>query len=73
MFSITRHVSSLHRIYNFYSMLGNEESLDNTYVMNKMQLWQFLKDIRLHHGIYTLTDMDREIGASKFHQNFYIA
>ncbi|XP_052776085.1 radial spoke head 10 homolog B-like isoform X2 [Mya arenaria] len=59
LFVITRHISSLRRIYSYYSSLGHEESPDNTFVMNKMQFWRFLKDTRLHHKEKTLTDMDR--------------
>ncbi|XP_059162834.1 radial spoke head 10 homolog B-like [Physella acuta] len=64
LYAITRHVTALRRIYNFYSMLGYEESVDNTFIMNKMQFWRFLKDIGLHHDKFSLTDMDRVIGES---------
>ena len=62
MFVITRHISSLRRIYSFYSSLGYEDSPDNTYVMNKMQFWRFLKDAQLHHKDKTLMEMDRMLG-----------
>ena len=62
MFVVTRHISSLRRIYSYYSSLGYEDSPDNTYVMNKMQFWRFLKDARLHHKEKTLMDMDRMLG-----------
>ena len=62
MFVITRYISSLRRIYSFYSSLGYEDSPDNTYVMNKMQFWRFLKDAQLHHKGKTLMDMDRMLG-----------
>nr|KAI8728850.1 radial spoke head 10-like protein B2-like; partial [Biomphalaria glabrata] len=69
-FAITRHISALRRIYTFYSMLGYDESPDNTFIMNKMQFWRFLKDIHLHHDKYTLTDMDRIIGENYQKQKF---
>ncbi|XP_060605210.1 radial spoke head 10 homolog B-like isoform X2 [Ruditapes philippinarum] len=65
LFVITRHISSLRRIYSYYSSLGHEESPDNTFVMNKMQFWRFLKDTRLHHKEKTLMDMDRMLGHKK--------
>lgn len=65
LFAVTRYVSALHRIYTFYSSLGYQESPDNTFVMSKMQFWVFLKDIHMHYGCHTLTDMDRTIGVSK--------
>ncbi|BFY99925.1 hypothetical protein BsWGS_02965 [Bradybaena similaris] len=64
LFAVTRYVSALHRIYTFYSSLGYQESPDNTFVMSKMQFWVFLKDIHMHHGCHTLTEMDRVIGAN---------
>ncbi|KAK3777550.1 hypothetical protein RRG08_021670, partial [Elysia crispata] len=70
LYSITRHVTALRRIYTFYSTLGYEESPDNTFIMNKLQFWRFLKDIRLHHDRYTLTDMDRVIGQNYQKSNF---
>ncbi|CAL1526160.1 unnamed protein product [Lymnaea stagnalis] len=62
LYAITRHISALRRVYGFYSMLGYEGSPDNTYIMNKLQFWRFLKDICLHHDKYSLADMDRLIG-----------
>ena len=49
-------------ICSFYSSLGHEESPDNTFVMNKMQFWRFMKDTKLHHKEKTLMDMDRMLG-----------
>jgi len=57
-----RNISSLRKIYNFYSALGYEESSDNTFAMNKMQFWRFMKDCKLHHHQFTLMDMDRMLG-----------
>ncbi|KAK7100769.1 radial spoke head 10 homolog B-like isoform X2 [Littorina saxatilis] len=62
MYVITRHISSLRKIYNFYSQLGYEESPDNTFTMTRMQFWRFVKDCRFHHSEVTLTEMDRFIG-----------
>lgn len=61
MSAILRQMSGLHRIYFFYSRLGNENSEDNTYLMSQMQFWRFLKDCRLHHHDCGLVDMDRWI------------
>ncbi|XP_052274745.1 radial spoke head 10 homolog B-like isoform X2 [Dreissena polymorpha] len=71
LFVVTRHISSLRRIYSFYSSLGHEESPDNTFVMNKMQFWRFLKDTRLHHKERTLTDMDRMLAHKKDSQEIH--
>ncbi|OWF43641.1 radial spoke head 10 homolog B-like [Mizuhopecten yessoensis] len=62
---VMRNISVLRKIYNFYSCLGYEESTDNTFVMNKMQFWRFMKDCKLHDGQLTLMDMDRMLGHSK--------
>ena len=57
-----RYMSKLRMIYSYYSQLGFSESADNTFVMNRMQFWRFLKDCRLHHHDTTLADMDRVLG-----------
>lgn len=62
---ITRYITGLKKIYTFYSGLGHEESLDNTFIMNKMQFWRFLKDCRLHDTGVSLTEMDRLTGGEK--------
>ncbi|OBS60615.1 hypothetical protein A6R68_08243, partial [Neotoma lepida] len=49
----------LRRIYCFYSSLGCDHSLDNTFLMTKLHFWRFLKDCRFHHHNITLADMDR--------------
>ncbi|KAK3611960.1 hypothetical protein CHS0354_011618 [Potamilus streckersoni] len=64
-FVITRYISNLRRIYNYYSCLGYEDSPDNTYIMNKMQFWRFIKDCRLHHREITLMEMDRLLVSGK--------
>nr|XP_056722593.1 radial spoke head 10 homolog B-like [Euleptes europaea] len=58
-FAVLRHISELRKIYTFYSSLGYDHSLDNTFLMTKLQFWRFLKDCRLHHCNVTLADMDR--------------
>ncbi|XP_074057016.1 radial spoke head 10 homolog B isoform X2 [Macrotis lagotis] len=58
-FAILRNISELRRIYSFYSSLGCDHSLDNTFLMTKLQFWRFLKDCKLHHSKITLADMDR--------------
>nr|KAG5709598.1 hypothetical protein BaRGS_001648 [Batillaria attramentaria] len=62
MYVITRHISSLRKIYNFYGQLGYEESPDNTFTMTRMQFWRFIKDCCFHHEGVGLTEMDRFIG-----------
>ncbi|XP_067318431.1 radial spoke head 10 homolog B2 [Anolis sagrei] len=58
-FAVLRHISELRRIYTFYSSLGYDRSIDNTFLMTKLQFWRFLKDCRFHHCNLTLADMDR--------------
>ncbi|ESO92384.1 hypothetical protein LOTGIDRAFT_233146 [Lottia gigantea] len=70
MFVIMRYITSIKKIYTFYSNLGHDESLDNIYIMNKMQFWRFLKDCQLHHFELTLMDMDRIIGKN-YHKATY--
>ncbi|KAK6188921.1 hypothetical protein SNE40_004999 [Patella caerulea] len=70
MYVILRHVTSLKKIYTYYSNLGYEDNLDNTYIMNKMQFWRFLKDCQLHHKHLTLMDMDRLLGLCYHKANY---
>ncbi|XP_009948940.1 PREDICTED: radial spoke head 10 homolog B2-like [Leptosomus discolor] len=58
-FAVLRHITELRRVYTFYSGLGCDPSLDNTYVMTKLQFWRFLKDCRFHHSNIALAEMDR--------------
>ncbi|XP_061455381.1 radial spoke head 10 homolog B isoform X2 [Rhineura floridana] len=58
-YAVLRHISELRRIYTFYSSLGYDHSLDNTFLMTKLQFWRFLKDCKFHHCNLTLADMDR--------------
>ena len=54
-----RHVSKLKQIYQLYSSLGHEGSLDNTFAITQLQFWRFLKDCKIHHLGVTLVEMDR--------------
>ncbi|KAM6423907.1 radial spoke head 10 homolog B isoform 1-T1 [Liasis olivaceus] len=58
-YAVLRHISKLRRIYTFYSSLGYNHSLDNTFLMTKLQFWRFLKDCRFHYCNVTLAAMDR--------------
>ncbi|XP_055454617.1 radial spoke head 10 homolog B isoform X2 [Psammomys obesus] len=58
-FAILRNITELRKIYCFYSALGCDHSLDNTFLMTKLHFWRFLKDCRFHHHNITLADMDR--------------
>ncbi|NWV43038.1 R10B2 protein, partial [Grantiella picta] len=57
--AVLRHISKLRQAYYFYSHLGNVQSLDNTYVLTKLQFWRFLKDCEFHLSFKTLVEMDR--------------
>ncbi|XP_070316518.1 radial spoke head 10 homolog B isoform X1 [Odocoileus virginianus] len=63
-YAILRNITELKRIYNFYSSLGCDRSLDNTFLMTKLHFWRFLKDCKFHHHNITLADMDRVLGAN---------
>jgi len=56
-------MTSLHRVYAFYSRLGQQVNPDNAFVMTRMQFWRLLKDCQLHHQDHCLVDMDRWLGA----------
>jgi len=55
---VLRNVSVLRRVYSFYSGLGHDGSLDNTFVMTKLQFWRFLKDCKIHHQLSSLINID---------------
>jgi hypothetical protein len=55
-------MTSLHRVYLYYSRLGHDDNPDNTFVLRRMQFWRFLKDCRLHDSDFGLIDMDRWLG-----------
>lgn len=56
--TIIRYLDLFKQIYRFYSQLGFDTSPDNTYVLNRMQFWRFLKDCKLHINDIHLTLMD---------------
>ncbi|XP_051877189.1 radial spoke head 10 homolog B [Pristis pectinata] len=58
-YAILRHFTQLKRIYSFYSSLGHQQSLDNTFLMSQLQFWRFLKDCKFHHYGLSLANMDR--------------
>ncbi|XP_032951991.1 radial spoke head 10 homolog B isoform X4 [Rhinolophus ferrumequinum] len=58
-YAVLRNLTELRRIYSFYSSLGCDQSLDNTFLMTKLHFWRFLKDCKFHHHKITLADMDR--------------
>ncbi|KAM8961004.1 radial spoke head 10 homolog B isoform 2-T2 [Pelodytes ibericus] len=58
-YAILRNLSELRKIYRCYSSLGCESSVDNAFLMTKLQFWRFLKDCRFHHYNLTLSEMDR--------------
>ena len=62
LFVILRHVTTLKKVYSFYSSLGHDASPDNTFIMTRLQFWRFLKDCRFHHQDATLAEMDRILG-----------
>ncbi|XP_028354984.1 radial spoke head 10 homolog B isoform X4 [Physeter macrocephalus] len=64
-YAILRNITELRRIYSFYSSLGCDHSLDNTFQMTKLHFWRFLKDCKFHHHKITLADMDRVLSANK--------
>ncbi|XP_031521735.1 radial spoke head 10 homolog B2 [Papio anubis] len=63
-YAVLRNITELRRIYSFYSSLGCDHSLDNTFLMTKLHFWRFLKDCRFHHHRLTLADMDRILSAN---------
>uniref|UniRef100_A0A8C6S1Q6 Radial spoke head 10 homolog B (Chlamydomonas) n=1 Tax=Nannospalax galili TaxID=1026970 RepID=A0A8C6S1Q6_NANGA len=62
-YAVLRNITELRRIYCFYSGLGCDHTLDNTFLMTKLHFWRFLKDCRFHHHNITLADMDRVLAA----------
>ncbi|XP_030155963.1 radial spoke head 10 homolog B-like isoform X2 [Lynx canadensis] len=63
-YAVLRNITELRRIYSFYSSLGCDRSLDNTFLMTKLHFWRFLKDCKFHHHNITLADMDRVLSAN---------
>lgn len=62
---LLRFISNLRNIYTFYSGLGRLGTVDNTFVMTRIQFWRFLKDCKIHHLGVTLTGIDRLIDHNK--------
>lgn len=62
---VLRYMTPIKHIYKFYSSLGILENADNTFVMNRMQFWRFLKDCMLHTAGLTLTELDLAHGISE--------
>nr|XP_039274128.1 radial spoke head 10 homolog B-like [Styela clava] len=58
---VLRNITIFRRVYSFYSALGHDRSLDNTFVMTRFQFWRFLKDCKIHHRQKSLSWMDRAI------------
>lgn len=63
-YAVLRNITELRRIYSFYSSLGCDHSLDNTFLMTKLHFWRFLKDCKFHHHKITLADMDRVLSTN---------
>ncbi|XP_028332963.1 radial spoke head 10 homolog B isoform X2 [Gouania willdenowi] len=60
-FVLLEHDKELKSIYSFYSRLGHGPTLDNTFLLSRLQLWQLLKDCNIHqHGI-TLSMIDHHM------------
>ncbi len=62
---VLRHITPIKHIYKCYSSIGNMENSDNTFVMNRIQFWRFLKDCQLHVLGFSLTEMDLACGIGK--------
>ncbi|CAF0869215.1 unnamed protein product [Brachionus calyciflorus] len=56
--TIIRYLDLFKQIYRFYSQLGFDSSPDNTFVLNRMQSWRFMKDCKIHLNEHYLTLMD---------------
>lgn len=56
---ILRFTSQMKQMYKFYSCLGVNHSIDNTYVMSKLQYCRFLKDYKIHTYDLSLVDIER--------------
>ncbi|XP_057291662.1 radial spoke head 10 homolog B2-like isoform X2 [Hydractinia symbiolongicarpus] len=58
---ILRFTSQMKHMYKFYSCLGVNHSIDNTYVMSKLQYCRFLKDYKIHTYDLSLVDIERSL------------
>ena len=70
-FCVLRNISLLRRIYAFYSKLCKDNfrgstsvtaGEDNTFVMDRLQFWRFLKDIHINEHEITVIEIDRLLG-----------
>ncbi|XP_078096738.1 radial spoke head 10 homolog B [Mustelus asterias] len=57
-YATLRYLTELKKIYSFYSSLGHQQTLDNTFLLSKLQFWRFLKDCKFHHYGLSLANMD---------------
>ncbi|XP_066868479.1 radial spoke head 10 homolog B-like isoform X2 [Kogia breviceps] len=64
-YAVLRNITELRRIYSFYSSLGCDRSLGNTFQMTKLHFWRFLKDCKFQHQKISLADMDRVLSANE--------
>uniref|UniRef100_UPI00398F3EF9 radial spoke head 10 homolog B isoform X2 n=1 Tax=Pristiophorus japonicus TaxID=55135 RepID=UPI00398F3EF9 len=58
-YATLRYLTELKKMYSFYSCLGHQQSLDNTFLMSKLQFWRFVKDCKFHHHGLSLANMDK--------------
>ena len=66
-----QHISKLKKIYNFYSAIGIDKSLDNTSAMTRMQFCRFLKDSQIHHKDASLPEILRLIAGDENKDPYY--
>ncbi|XP_071319624.1 radial spoke head 10 homolog B isoform X2 [Trachinotus anak] len=72
-FVVLRKHMELQSIYSFYSRLGHAHSIDNTFLLSRLQLWRLLKDCNIHHHDITLTQIDhfiKENNTTEIHSPF---
>ncbi|XP_078413788.1 radial spoke head 10 homolog B [Cetorhinus maximus] len=69
-YTTLRYLAELKKIYGFYSSLGHQQTLDNTFLMSNLQFWRFLKDCKFHHNALSLANMDRILHVEKTHSPF---
>ncbi|XP_072337633.1 radial spoke head 10 homolog B isoform X2 [Scyliorhinus torazame] len=58
-YTTLRYMAELKKVYSFYSSLGHQQTLDNTFLLSKLQFWRFLKDCKFHHYTLSLANMDK--------------
>eukprot|EP00118_Oscarella_pearsei_P008945 m.48715 g.48715 ORF g.48715 m.48715 type:complete len:512 (+) comp33913_c0_seq8:81-1616(+) len=61
-YAILQSIGQLRKIYSFYSSLGHAADDNNTFVLNRFQLWRMLKDSCVLQDRATLSELDRVIG-----------